>query len=220
MIRRISGRLDAVQTDPQPLVALVVPGSGLVLEVHVPRSLAVDLAASEGQAIELHTKLLLDQSPQQTSLSPRLLGFATADDRAFFDLFTSVKGVGPKAALKAMVVPTDEIARSIDARDAKALARLPGIGKRTAETVIAALHGKVEPQSPGAARTSEAKPAPSGPAAEAVEALLALGETRAEAEQRVERALAAMGEDETPTAEALIAAAFGHYDRPRGGDAA
>ena len=40
----------------------------------------------------------------------QLIGFLRPEDRKFFNLFTTVKGIGPKTALKALTVPVGEIA--------------------------------------------------------------------------------------------------------------
>src|SRR4051794_25440863 len=51
------------------------------------------------------------------NIEPRLVGFLRADDRAFFNLFITVKGIGPKKALRALVLPTGDIAQAIESRD-------------------------------------------------------------------------------------------------------
>lgn len=73
---------------------------------------------------------------------PVLIGFATLEDKAFFQLFISVAAIGPMKAVKALVRPVGEIAGAIEQKDVTFLGQLPGIGKRTAEKIIATLHGK------------------------------------------------------------------------------
>ena len=75
---------------------------------------------------------------------PVLIGFATPEDKAFFQLFITVAAIGPMKAVKALVRPVGEVALAIEQKDVSSLAQLPGIGKRTAEKIIATLHGKVE----------------------------------------------------------------------------
>ncbi len=81
----------------------------------------------------------------QTERQPRpvLIGFESEMEKAFFQLFISVDAIGPLKAVKAMDRPVSDIARAIENRDEKMLATLKGIGKRTAQKIIAALHGKV-----------------------------------------------------------------------------
>ena len=80
----------------------------------------------------------------QTERQPKpvLIGFETEEEKAFFQLFISVAAIGPLKAVKAMTCPVGDIARAIEERDAGFLGKLKGIGKRTAEKIIAALNGK------------------------------------------------------------------------------
>ena len=75
---------------------------------------------------------------------PVLIGFATPEDRAFFQLFITVAAIGPMKAVKALTRPIGEIALAIEQKDVSFLSQLSGIGKRMAEKIIATLHGKVE----------------------------------------------------------------------------
>lgn len=81
----------------------------------------------------------------QTDRQPKpvLIGFESEKQKAFFQLFISVDAIGPLKAVKAMDRPIADIAGAIENRDEKFLASLKGIGKRTAQKIIAALHGKV-----------------------------------------------------------------------------
>ncbi len=73
---------------------------------------------------------------------PVLIGFASLEDKAFFQLFISVAAIGPMKAVKALVRPVGEIARAIEQKEVSFLGQLPGIGRRTAEKIIATLNGK------------------------------------------------------------------------------
>jgi holliday junction DNA helicase RuvA len=73
---------------------------------------------------------------------PVLIGFASLADKAFFQLFISVAAIGPIKAVKALVRPVPEIAAAIEEKQVSVLSKLPGIGTRTAEKIIATLHGK------------------------------------------------------------------------------
>ena len=76
-------------------------------------------------------------------LVPRLVGFLSALDREFFDIFCSVDGVGARKALRAMVRPVRDLARTIQDQDVKLLSTFPGIGEATAERIVAKLRRKV-----------------------------------------------------------------------------
>lgn len=205
MIRRISGTLERVEGS----AALVqVEGSPIVYEVLLPAHLAERLADLHGpRPVIFHTMQLLEGLGQGTSFVPRLLGFASESDRRFFELFTTVKGVGNRKALRAMAQDPAWIATAIARKDAKSLQELPEIGKRLAETIVAELHGKVDRfliDDLDDLATIEINSLP--PAAEeAVSALVALGQPRADAERMVARAVEHAGDTD---AEAIVAAAF------------
>ena len=76
-------------------------------------------------------------------MTPRLIGFSSQIERQFFELFCSVPGLGVKKALKAMVRPVQDIAKSIEDQDVKSLTTLPGIGPAMAEKIVAQLRRKM-----------------------------------------------------------------------------
>ena len=195
MICRITGVLEAVDG---LALSVAPPIGGVVYEVLAPAFLAERLRAHTGKPITLTTMQYLESQGQGTSFIPRLVGFQAARERAFFELFTTVKGIGNKKALRAMTLEPGAIARAIVARDAKALTQLPEIGKRMAETIIAELHGKVDGFLTDAEvrelnTAAEGKPSPGQVEPmieEAIAALIALGESRVDAEQMVSKATA------------------------------
>ncbi len=212
MLARITGVLESV-TETTALLA--PPDSGVAYELLLPRALAEDLADQVGALVTLHTLQHLESQGQGSSFIPRLIGFASRDDRRFFELLNTVKGVGAKKALRVMAAPPSHIARAIADRDVRALQELPEVGKRLAETIVAELSGKVEAfvraHEPGArgkggAEAVEAKSGPRAAAAQAIAALVTLGEARADAERMVRAALEADAGLET--ADALLAAAY------------
>jgi Holliday junction DNA helicase RuvA len=207
MISRITGVIESVETGR---VTLSLAHAAFCVEVQVPASLSQSLLGREGESLTLHTRALLEGASQGTSLTPRLLGFASPGDLRFFELFTTVKGVGPRRALRALAIPTERVARAIAERDTTALKALPEIGARTAETIVAELRGKVD-AFVDVTETIEAKPEAGTRAAaeaskQATEALVRLGETRAEAERLVARALER--DPSLESADAVLAAAF------------
>jgi Holliday junction DNA helicase RuvA len=152
------------------------------------------LAAAVGQQLTLHTIFYLGGDPTRGGLEPTLIGFVRRSDKDFFEVFTTVKGIGPKRALRALAASVGEIAGAIEGKDAKFLTGLPEIGKRTAETIIAELAGKLK--SFAAEGLMEGKPARtiarrSDVDEDAISAMMALGERRADAETLLERAKAA-----------------------------
>jgi holliday junction DNA helicase RuvA len=216
MICRIAGTLESVDG----LSLTIAPkGSSLAYEVLAPAFLAERLKSQLGQPVTLTTFEYLESQGQGTSFIPRLIGFQAPSERDFFELFTTVKGIGNKKALRAMVHEPAAIARAIVAKDAKALTQLPEIGKRMAETVIAELHGKVDAflsdaEVQGLNAAAEGKPTPgqSDPTIEeAIEALIALGEARTDAEAMVAKAATRARREgrELSSATSVIEAVFG-----------
>jgi len=74
---------------------------------------------------------------------PVLIGFLEPLDKAFFQLFITVAAIGPMKAVKALTQPVTLVARAIEDKDTAFLSQLAGIGKRTAEKIVATLNGKV-----------------------------------------------------------------------------
>jgi len=139
VITRIRGKLVEVTKSH----ALLDVGQ-LTYELFVPAADIPTLLGQIGEEVSLFTLHYLEGQSQGSSFSPRLIGFSSERDRSFFELFTTVKGIGNRKALRALIRPFGEIASAIANRDAAALTSLPEIGKRSSETIIAELHGKVD----------------------------------------------------------------------------
>lgn len=82
---------------------------------------------------------------QQTERQPKpiLIGFNLEVEKEFFQYFISVEDIGPLKAVKALSVPVREIAGAIESGELDKLIRLKGIGRRTAQKIIATLEGKM-----------------------------------------------------------------------------
>lgn len=140
MIARVEGTLVRVEADH----AQVALPSGITLEIMVPAFTATQLHLAEGEPIALHTILFIESQAQGAMMLPRLAGFLTEQDRAFYQLFVTCKGIGYRRALRAMTLNSGRIATAIAERDIATLQSLPEVGKRTAETIAATLHDKVD----------------------------------------------------------------------------
>jgi Holliday junction DNA helicase RuvA len=128
-----------------------------------------------GEPVLVHTHLVV----REDALT--LVGFPSPEERELFLLLHGVSGVGAKTALgvlSALTVP--EVVAAVVAQDPRALARAPGVGKKTAERIILELREKLAAWRPvgdggpagGPRRLVGGAP---GPMDEAVLALLALG---------------------------------------------
>ena len=183
MIVRIQGRLIELTDD-----AAIVDRDGLAYEVMVPAYARSELAADLGDVVSLHTLQYFEGSAAGANLTPRLVGFLHAEDRAFFRLFISVKNMGMRKALKALSTPAGQIAAAIETGDAAALTKLPGIGKRMAETIVAELRGKARTYAMAEfVPETAARPAFSADQEDAIEILVAWGDSRNDAERWIAR---------------------------------
>jgi Holliday junction DNA helicase RuvA len=79
----------------------------------------------------------------QAKSIPVLIGFLNQVEKDFFEIFITVSGIGPRAALKALNKPISQIAKAIDEGDLSFLRSLPGIGEQRAKEIVAKLQNKV-----------------------------------------------------------------------------
>jgi len=190
MISALTGKLTRVDDG-----RIFVECGPMLYELLIPAAAALELQAALGEVLTFHTIFYLAGDPSRGGLEPTLIAFRQSVDKQFFELFTTVKGIGPRKALKAFTQPTGDIALAIESKDTRFLSGLDGIGKRTAETIVAELSGKAakfafaRPDS-GATRKTTGQLTVRHPQAEedAIAALMALGERRPDAEHFLERA--------------------------------
>jgi Holliday junction DNA helicase RuvA len=169
--------------------AIVVEAGGVGYEVHLPGVTARALPQRhDGQPLEV--ELFISYHATQNQPKPMLIGFLHEIEQEFFERFITVDGLGPTKAMKAIIHPIHTIADAIERKDVAFLRRLPGIGERTAEKIVASLHGKMGKYA--LLRGPEAQPAeePGDFKAEVLDVLTKqLGHRAAEARQMVEEAL-------------------------------
>ncbi len=202
MIVRLTGKLIEITEE-----AVILDRDGVAREVLVPRFAIGELAACRGQEVTLHTIEFYEGNQASGHLVPRILGFLHPEDRSFFTRFVNVKGIGPRKALKALTEPVRRIAGWIESGDAQALSRLPGIGRRGAELVVASLRGKMDDLALPSGEAVGAKSARlSQEQRDALEVLVAWGDPRGEAERWLERA--AQLHPDVQTADEWVRAAY------------
>ena len=141
MIAKITGTVSEIRED-----AITLDVGGLGYEILVPSGLALRLRqhGAAGSDLTLHTLEYIEGGTSGGSMTPRLVGFVDPLDREFFGLLTSVKGLGPKKALKSLTITTKQFATSIESGDAAVLCNLPAVGKRSAEKIVAELRGRCQ----------------------------------------------------------------------------
>ena len=207
MIRQISGEIIDVQSE---CVILKTP-TGVAYEIQVGGYAVHELQALMGarEAVELHTHHYLEGNVATGQLLPRLVGFLSAEERAFFLSFIKVPGISPKSGVRAMSLPPLQIAEAIAAANATMLTKLPGIGRKKAEQVISTLREEIaELQLMGEVALPAAERQEAAPLYGDVMAVLVgqLGYRTPEAENLVERAVASLGTD--AEAEAILQEVF------------
>lgn len=185
MIVRITGVINEVLED-----AVIIEQDGLAREVLVSRAAVADLAARRGLSITLHTLEIIEGGSSSTYMTPRLIGFLSPEEKAFFLRFISVKGVGVRKGLKALSEPARRVARWIQDGDTKALARLSGIGPRGAQLIVAELKGKLDDLAlPETAEAESLKTRWTQEQSDALTILIGWGDMRADAERYLAEAV-------------------------------
>jgi len=158
MIGWLSGTIRDI--DPVGIVLLETGGVGY--EVTMSLQTLVKLKKGERAELSIHTHVREDQIT--------LFGFGNGSERSMFRKLTTVSGIGARMALNLMSgMAADEFITAIENADDLAIARTPGIGKKTAQRLILELQGKLG----DAAGSSIASP--SGHLAEVRSALTNLG---------------------------------------------
>jgi Holliday junction DNA helicase RuvA len=153
---------------------LVVMVGGVGLRVLCPQHTLA--AARPGEPVRLHTHLIV----REDDLT--LVGFATEEELGLFDNLMRVQGVGPKLALNVLsFMAPDALRLAIGQEQPDLLARVPGIGKKTAQKIVLELRDKV-----GAPEVSEGLAALTEADAACIDALTALGYSIVEAQRAVQ----------------------------------
>jgi len=160
---------------------IVVEAGGVGYELAIPLSTYDKLPRTGSE-----TKVLAYHCVREDEET--LFGFATDAERSLFGKLTSVSGVGPKIAIAILSgAGVDELSLAIAGGDAKRLAAVKGVGRKTAERICVELKDKVD-----AFSASAASRAGGGTAAlaDAVSALRALGFTEEASSRMVSEAIA------------------------------
>lgn len=142
-----------------------------------------------------------------------LYGFLTKDDLQMFLLLLGVNGVGPKGALGILsMFSAQELRVAIISQDAKTIAKVPGIGAKTAQRMLIDLKDKVsveetfEKMGTETVTLSSSKGESNGARSDAIEALTALGYSASESMKAVN----AVEVTEDMSSDAILKAALRH----------
>ncbi len=187
MIAKLTGILD----DSGPDWAVIDVG-GVGYQVQASARTLASLG-HRGDRVVVHTELQVSESDM------RLIGFASAGERAWFRLLTVVQGVGSKVALAILSALTvEEVQRACAAGDAAMIARANGVGPKLASRIVNELKDKaggLAGLGPGAGITGDvAALSPGSISGDAVSALQNLGFKPATAAAAVAGAIEQLGE--------------------------
>lgn len=117
--------------------------------------------------------------------SEELFGFTSLAAKKLFELLITVQGIGPKAAMSILsLATTEEVRNAIANADASYISKATGVGKKSAERVIVDLRDKVGLPTYYGRKTEPEQAIPAND--EALDALMALGFTLADATKALE----------------------------------
>jgi len=136
MIGYIEGKILSKETD-----RILVLANQIGYEVLLP-GIVIERMQDKNVGDEISLYIYYHQTDRQPK--PVLIGFSLQAEKEFFQYFITVEAIGPLKAIKALTIPVGEIATAIETRDIHCLSGLKGIGKRTAEKMVATLQGKME----------------------------------------------------------------------------
>ena len=186
MISYITGTIRNLTREPGRAV-VIAGGVGyeISLPTYVYQSLAND-GIREGSDVELEIYYhVTERQPK-----PMLVGFRHPSEKQFFEQLIQVEGIGPAKAASALVFPVSTIASAIETEDLGSLQRLPGIGSRAAQKIVATLRGKVAAtallQDAGISEQGQTPSPASDARSEAIEALVTLGYRPTEAQEKID----------------------------------
>ncbi len=161
---------------------IVVDNQGIGYGILVPGQV-LEYLPSIGEEVKIYTYHYVRED------MIALYGFLTREDVNIFKMLIGVSGIGPKGALAILsVMSTDDLRFAILGEDAKAIARAPGIGAKTAQRLIIELKDKIsledafEQKLANQEKKAEKNPA-TGVKNETILALTSLGYSQSEALQ-------------------------------------
>lgn len=182
MISYIKGELTEILED-----SIVVETAGIGYNIMVPASLFRELPGV-GHTVKIYTHFQVKED------SVSLYGFFGREDVRIFRMLIGVSGIGPKGALGILSVLTpDDLRFAVLAEDTAAIAKAPGIGKKTAQKCIIELKDKLSLEEAVQIKLSHNQTeagagAADDPRDEAIQALVALGYSASEAMRAVKSA--------------------------------
>ena len=150
---------------------IIIENNGIGYNIFMPKS-KIDIIPDEGMEARIFTYTLVRED------AFLLYGFAKREELNIFKKLISVSGIGPKGALSILSTLTvEELVIALANRDAAAISKAPGVGKKSAERLVIDLNDKVSKEEIEVSIDGVDKPSDDMTSAmnEAIEAMLALG---------------------------------------------
>lgn len=174
MYSYIKGQLAEIEEDK-----IVVEAGGIGYNVYTTGQ-TFQYLPPVGENVKVYTYLHLREDIMM------LYGFLSKDELKVFKLLLGVNGIGPKGALAILsVMTTDDLRFAVLGDDAKAIAKAPGVGAKTAQRLILELKDKLKLEDAFEQKLSHVQAETTtninGVKNEAVQALVALGYSSSEA---------------------------------------
>ena len=184
MFGTISGKLEDIDGN-----LIVINCGGVGYEIYASQT-TLDNLGSIGSDAKVWTYLNVDVRDGEISL----FGFASREEKKMFLNLTSVSGIGPKTAVTILgSVSLYDLASSIASGDTSVIARVKGLGKKSAERIVLELREKMEKSSEFANVSKESSAVSDSEQEYAINVLLSLGLNRFEATKKV-REVGAVGD--------------------------
>lgn len=160
MINYVAGTVEYIEDD-----MVVVDNNGIGLGIYMPTN-SLEIIGI-GEQVIIYTYLNVKEDDMQ------LFGFLSREELKVFKMLIGVSGVGPRGGLNIIsTLPNEALQLAIISGDDKAIAKSPGIGKKTAQKIIIELKDKLDL---GEITTSNVENKASSSQNDAIEALVALG---------------------------------------------
>ena len=175
MYSYIKGTVEEINLDH-----IVIDNNNIGYKINVSSNKIKDLQL--GNIAKIYTKLIVREDDMS------ICGFFSKEEMQMFELLTSVSKIGPKVGLAILSFASPgQLGAYILSEDVAKLSKAPGVGKKTAERIVLELKDKVDKNNVEFEPTLLSNAPISVSKDEAVDALVALGYSSAEAKEAVEK---------------------------------
>ena len=159
---------------------IVIDNNNIGYRINVSSNTLKDLQL--GNMAKIYTKLIVREDDMS------LCGFYDKEELKMFELLTSVSKIGPKVGLGILSFASPrQLGAYIVSEDIAKMSKAPGVGKKTAERIILELKDKIDKQNIEFEPTLLSQAPVAVSQDEAVDALIALGYSTAEAKEAVDK---------------------------------